>query len=184
MRIWLAIATLASALTFGAFAQANAQEVMWDKWRGPRTSVCTEFVRTKPPICNFNRMLPMTDRSECRLYYDNGGTVSILCAEDNPRYAWMQRLVAVARSCGENSYQCVGAYFEREGSQCVYRVVPDTWPTSQFEVRLSDLPNEWRILLVKDGDGFQHGRYERRFAAQTRDQLRKRGYGYADPCTH
>lgn len=158
-----------------------------DPWRGPRTFRCAEFVRTLAPLCNFNPATSGTRGSaDCRTYRDNGGTVTIMCPEDDPRYAWLQRLAAVSRTCGENGIGCIGALFKREGDRCVYRVVPDNYPRGLYDVPVSSLPNEWRLLLFRQGQGIAHRSFESEHRSQERFALAnvRKPYGQQDPCRY
>ncbi|MDQ1300063.1 MAG: hypothetical protein QG636_731 [Patescibacteria group bacterium] len=176
------MALAASAETVRAQSYPPVQP---DPARGSRYPSCVQIDRTRPEVCNFNPGV-IGDRAspDCRTYRDNGGTVTILCPENHPRYWELQRLSAAARMCGENGFACRGAYFKREGNRCTYRVVPDGWAPGPFDVHVSDMPNERRILIYRPGEGRSHRDYESQHTRQVRYALRNEsGRGsYQDPC--
>lgn len=170
-------------------APAHSQEyppVEPNYWRGPRVAVCAEFDRTKPPTCNTNPAgVSFRDSNDCRTYRENGdGTVTILCPEDHPRYYWMIRVAAVARTCGEDGLNCIGAFFKREYDQCTYRVVPDHYPRGRFDIRVSELPYEWRILIYRQGEGRSHRDFDSQHRRQERYALYNASHPWRsqDPC--
>lgn len=186
MRIILLACAVTALLASAGTARAQSYPpVEPDPARGPRYPACVQIDRTRPAVCNFNPDVIGDRRSpDCRLYRDNGGTVTILCPENHPRYREMQRLAAAARLCGENGFACRGAYFKRENDRCTYRVVPDHWVRGPYDIHVSDMPRERRILLYEIGDGRSYQDYERQFTRQIRYALyNESGRGpYRDPC--
>lgn len=166
---------------------ALAAPVRPDAWHGPRQATCAQFDRSKPPVCNVNPNVTVyRDSTDCRTYRENGnGTVSILCPEDAPNYYWMLRVASVARTCGENGRDCIGAYFRREHGRCTYRVIPDGYPRGVYDVPVSSLPSEWRVLIFKAGESGN-----RSYANQVRDQERfalyneRQPHRSQDPCRY
>lgn len=156
-----------------------------DPNRPPRYLSCVQFERTKPTQCNF---VPGTsgtrNNPDCRTYRDNGGKVTIMCPEDLPGFYETQRVAPVARACGENSRDCIAAYFKRPHQECTYRVVPDHWQTGPYDVRVSSLPNEQGIILYRSYEGRSYRNYESQHARQLRYALsnERNPYRWSDPC--
>lgn len=165
---------------------SHAQMVAPDPWRGPRDAVCVDFDRSLPELCNVNPARQVyREGTDCRRFVDNGNnTVTILCSEDHPRYYEMIRVAAVARTCGENAVGCIGAFFDREYSSCVLRVIPDHWNPGPYDVRVSDLFYEWRIRLYRQGEGIAFQNYESRHRRQQRYALynEQHPWRWGDPC--
>lgn len=154
-----------------------------DPRRGPRYAQCTQFDRSRPMVCNTNPALP-SGRENCPTRRNTNGTLSYVCPEDRPGYAEAQRQGDFARSCGENGFACVGAYFKREYERCTYRIVPDHYPVGQFDVRVSDVQYQQRLLVYRPGEGRAHQDFESQYNRQVRYQLYNERHPnrWQDPC--
>ncbi len=155
-------------------APAHAGAIEPNPAYGQRRQVCHQFEISRPEICNFATLTTPTGRENCPPV---GGR--LVCYEESPAYNEQEvRLKIALLSCGEELFACQGAYFLREGSDCVYHVVGNGDTARSYEVRLSDLPNERRILLVRSDNGnFQ--RYGRNFIRQRNDAVRAQLQGWS-----
>jgi len=169
MRILSLVA--ATTLLFSAQAVSAQVTIEPNPARGTRQQVCHEFVRGSL-FCN--TVAPNTSRGTCPVISGR-----LRCPEEDPSYRIEHGRYRVAEvSCGEDLFRCAGAFFIREGQgDCVSRVIKDyEVPRGSYEVRLSDLPNEQRIILIRSDNG-DYQRRARIFARQRVDIVRAEANG-------
>lgn len=171
MRI-LSLAAAAMLLFFASAASAQVT-IEPNPARGVRQQICHEFERGRL-FCN--TVSPNASRDTCPVIDGR-----LRCPEEDPNYRIENGRYRVAEvSCGEDLFRCRDAFFIREGQgDCVSRVIRDyEVPRGSYEVRLSDLPNEHRITLIRSDNG-HYARHARIFARQRSDLVQAERLGAA-----
>jgi hypothetical protein len=187
MRIILLLSVLATLLGSAGVAHAQQQAPIRPDPRASqyRQSYCVgiEYGSTK---CNTARG-NLAVRRDCRtIRFTPEGLPQYSCPEDDPNYPEWLRGLNFAITCGENGHLCIGAYFKRPGQSCTYRVVPDSDVVRQYDIRISELPNERGVVMFRMSEGRSFTAYERQYTTQDRWRLHNELNPYKpwrDPCS-